>query len=153
MDVEMYGPDPPSRRGLLPQLQGVLLAMNLRLSGPSGMASVAKSSTQNHTLTIVAYTQRLKWWTKGYKCPAILAPLEDNPERLFYFYNTLYGWLVPRLGSGHGSDHMQLGWILNPFFLCLHRGLMLMAFPKHSVSDSAFWRIYAANIYFFHILW
>lgn len=61
MDVEMYGPDPPSRRGLLPQLQGVLLAMNLRLSGPSGMASVAKSSTQNHTLTIVAYTQRLKW--------------------------------------------------------------------------------------------
>lgn len=40
----------PSRRGLLPQLQKVLLAESLQLSCPSGMASAAKPpSSKSHS--------------------------------------------------------------------------------------------------------
>lgn len=42
MDTEMCHPDPPSGRGLFPQMQEELLAESLQLSVPPRMAVVTK---------------------------------------------------------------------------------------------------------------
>lgn len=104
---------PLSRRSLLSQLQGVLLAESLQLSASSGMVSEVKSHiAQSHILTTVTDSQRLTWWKKGLK----VQPFWPNriwswqailPLELPVWSTRVVLWLCDAV-------NLSLGQILNP---------------------------------------